>query len=323
MIMFVGFVLLEQIFFPVTAPIGLLEDLFKATFEEYSQISPGSSTPETFHRAEEISLPVTLAVHIHSIFLAVDFPPITLNTKHSPQPNRRNMRGEYSNEQKWLKKPTDSSKIHTTANGYVTPAILNSVYSITNNSGSFAVAQDIYASIGQTFSPSDLSLFQSHFGLPQQAISGDINGHVSDAVCQASVNNCDEANLDVQYIMAISQGTPTTFYYWNSTSDLWESFLVNLANRRASLTTPLVVSISYASVETQLSSTYLHSFNVEVLKLAAQGVTLIAASGDNGVNCASGLCNANSAVCGYYPSFPASSPFVTAVGATQVRFCPI
>ena len=68
-----------------------------------------------------------------------------------------------------------------------------------------------------------------------------------------------------------------------------------------------------------MSADYLHSFNVEALKLAAQGVTIIASSGDNGVNCAGGLCGSGSPVCGYYPTFPASSPYVTAVGATQVR----
>ena len=35
---------------------------------------------------------------------------------------------------------------------------------------------------------------------------------------------------------------------------------------------------------------YLHSFRIEALKLAAQGVTIVAALGDDGVNCAAGLC---------------------------------
>ena len=141
---------------------------------------------------------------------------------------------------------------------------------------------------------------------------------MSDSACSISRQNCAEANLDVQYIMAISQVTPTTFFYWNSTSDLWESFLVNLASRRGTSTTPLVVSISYTAPEYQFSSTYVHRFNMEALKLAAQGVTIIAASGDDGVHCAQTFCSSSTPVCGYYPSFPASSPYVTAVGATQV-----
>lgn len=147
---------------------------------------------------------------------------------------------------------------------------------------------------------------------------------MSNSACSANIDNCAEANLDVQYLMGISQVSPTTFYHWNSTTDPWVGFLVNLASRRgSSSTTPTVISISYGAVESQISTAYLHSFNIEALKLAAQGVTIVASSGDDGVNCAAGLCGGSSAaaaaVCGYYPTFPASSPYVTAVGATQVQ----
>lgn len=113
--------------------------------------------------------------------------------------------------------------------------------------------------------------------------------------------------------MAVCQSTPTNYYYWNSTTNYWEGFLLDLSNR---VTSPLVVSISYGSVEAAFSTAYLHSFNVEAMKLAAQGVTLIASSGDDGANY---LYNGFFDDCEYTPDFPASSPFVTAVGATQVR----
>jgi subtilase family serine protease len=87
----------------------------------------------------------------------------------------------------------------------------------------------------------------------------------------------------------------------------------------------------------------LDSFNIEAMKCAAIGVTILVASGDNGAmnygcscntdysvgmdNCA---CNASSASDesqwtgdstwtgnGYFPSWPATSPYVTAVGATM------
>ncbi len=87
----------------------------------------------------------------------------------------------------------------------------------------------------------------------------------------------------------------------------------------------------------------LSQFNTEALKLAAMGVTISVSSGDDGVanvgcacdrskgvsvyNCA---CQANSGKSasswkgsnswsgfGYFPSFPATCPYVTAVGATM------
>ena len=121
--------------------------------------------------------------------------------------------------------------------------------------------------------------------------------------------SCAEANLDVQYMMAISQGTPTTYYYNARFS--WTGFLIDVSNRRNMSSNPLVISISYGNPEDQLSSVLLHSFRIEALKLAAQGVTIVAASGDSGPD-------GWGAQSGYAPSFPASSPLVTAVGATQV-----
>ena len=45
------------------------------------------------------------------------------------------------------------------------------------------------------------------------------------------------------------------------------------------------------------------------MQLAALGVTILVASGDNGAPGDYGLC-------GYYAGYPATSPYVTAVGAT-------
>ncbi|KAJ1432011.1 hypothetical protein B484DRAFT_448057 [Ochromonadaceae sp. CCMP2298] len=61
----------------------------------------------------------------------------------------------------------------------------------------------------QYFPPSDLSQFQSTYGLPQQTAE-EVGGHVSDAKCVEDADNCGEANLDMQYLMAVSQA-PTSY----------------------------------------------------------------------------------------------------------------
>ncbi len=53
-------------------------------------------------------------------------------------------------------------------------------------------------------------------------------------------------------------------------------------------------------------------FDLEAKKLALRGVTIISASGDSGASNARGI-----NTCGYNPIFPASSIYVTAIGATQ------
>eukprot|EP01042_Synura_sphagnicola_P036462 gene36462-biopygen6382 len=53
----------------------------------------------------------------------------------------------------------------------------------------------------------------------------------------------------------------------------------------------------------------MNTFNVEAMKLGVMGTTIVVATGDNGAN--------GDGSCGYDTSFPATSPYVTAVGATM------
>lgn len=71
---------------------------------------------------------------------------------------------------------------------------------------------------------------------------------------------------------------------------------------------PFVISISYGSDEKSISSSYFHSFKLQALKLAARGTTIVASTGNTG---------ANGGSCGYITQFPATVPYVLAVGATQ------
>ena len=80
-----------------------------------------------------------------------------------------------------------------------------------------------------------------------------------------------------------------------------------------------VISISYTSYESSYypdDESYLSSFDATAMQLGLMGVTLLSASGDDGV--AGGNARDDPIYCGYYPQFPASSPYVTAVGGTQV-----
>jgi tripeptidyl-peptidase-1 len=153
-------------------------------------------------------------------------------------------------------------------------------------------------------------LFQNTYQLPFKAVSKIIGGHSDDAQCVKDSNNCIEANLDLQYIISTSKVSPTTSWY--SDSDFTE-FLVEVANTAKP---PLVISISYISDEWNLGTSYLNAFNTQAMKLGVRGVTILAGSGDDGAN-GSGVRAGQGGSCGYAPGFPASSPYVTSVGATQ------
>merc|ERR1719214_243804 len=80
-------------------------------------------------------------------------------------------------------------------------------------------------------------------------------------------------------------------------------------------TPPQVMSVSYGNDEGQQSSTqYMYTCNTAFMKAAARGVSILFASGDQGVCGREG--------CGIFrfrfkPDFPAGSPYITAVGGTD------
>jgi subtilase family serine protease len=85
----------------------------------------------------------------------------------------------------------------------------------TTNKGT---TQSVFESLGQSFSPADLSTFQTLFGVPQVPIA-QVIGPNSPSDCTANPNNCVEANLDVQFITSIAQYAATTFWSVDSSSD--------------------------------------------------------------------------------------------------------
>eukprot|EP01035_Chromulina_nebulosa_P016797 gene16797-22278_t len=87
----------------------------------------------------------------------------------------------------------------------------------------------------------------------------------------------------------------------------------------SSLSNPtLVYSISYGSYEVGLTSNEISAFNYEAMKLGARGVTIVAASGDDGI---AGFLFRDGTIstskCGYYATWPASCPYVTSIGGTM------
>ena len=73
---------------------------------------------------------------------------------------------------------------------------------------------------------------------------------------------------------------------------------------------PRVISINYIIPEYAVDQSERDLFNEHAVILGSMGVTILVQSGDGGV--------AGDQECSYNPFFPASSPYVTTIGATQV-----
>jgi tripeptidyl-peptidase-1 len=273
-------------FVKAEAPVSTWEKLFAAEFYEFSHaIDPLS---KKFVRCLRYSLPSDLHRHVHAVFNTAQLPAFV---------------------------PSEPAAITAAVPhvGFTTPSVLRDVYNIDSNKGNNLTSQAIYGNLYQSLSPSDLSRFQAAFALPQQPIAAAPGGHVSDTACNDNINDCIEANLDAQYMISTAQDVPTTYYYWSG-DDVWLDWIMTVADMDDP---PDVYSISYGSYEFFMSLAYLDAFNVEAIKLGVMGTTILASSGDDGV--AGFLArNFGPSFCDYYPMFPASSPFVTAVGGTMV-----
>jgi tripeptidyl-peptidase-1 len=86
---------------------------------------------------------------------------------------------------------------------------------------------------------------------------------------------------------------------------------------------PKVVSISYGSAEADLPISYQRRQCAEFMKLGTMGVSVVVASGDSGVAGRGGdptpsnCLGPNGKI--FAPDFPASCPYITAVGATEMQ----
>ncbi|KAF9482612.1 subtilisin-like protein [Pholiota conissans] len=135
-----------------------------------------------------------------------------------------------------------------------------------------------------------------------------------------------EANLDIQYTTGISAPTPNTYYSTGGSppfqSDTFtptntnEPYLDFLTFLLAQTTIPQTLTTSYGDDEQTVPLDYATSVCNMLATLGSRGTTVFFSSGDEGVG--GGDCKTNDGTNKviFQPAFPASCPFVTAVGAT-------
>ncbi|KAK2462490.1 hypothetical protein APHAL10511_005460 [Amanita phalloides] len=119
-----------------------------------------------------------------------------------------------------------------------------------------------------------------------------------------------EANLDLQYTVGLVNFSPVIFL---SSGLANINGFINMANYwLGQARPPTVVSVSYGFNENQLSQASANTLCNIYGQLGARGVSVLYASGDGGVSGS----RLNNACVAFVPTFPASCPYITAVGAT-------
>jgi len=225
-------------------------------------------------------------------------------------------------------------ELATTFPGFVTPDLIRHAYNMPPmaSAGSEealrqgATSQAVFASLKQYWSPRDRLQFERAFDLPDHKVTeldevgGETEAASSNTKCMSDGNSCIEANLDVQYMLAMSPWSEMGLYYAESSQELFLEFAEALLDMPKP---PHVVSISYGGPEVMRSASTIKAFNSAASKLAAMGTTLLASSGDDGANGIGPFvpgkvsCADIQKGVGLVVNWPASSPWVTSVGATM------
>jgi subtilase family serine protease len=275
------------------ATIGIWEKMFNTVFYKFHIYSslPSARQPQEIIRALDYTMPEEFEEYVEMVFNTVQFPPrvaVTSALKHELRKALRNRDEDESEnlhgDRERVQSKMDVESATSLYEGMITPLVLNDYYGISSNKGRADLSQAVYATGGQQFSPADLNTWQRYFGMTPNDVSVVVGGHNSSSACLDDAVPCSEANSNVQYLMGISQVTPTWFWY-DSNNDIrrWIIRVSALSNP------PKVISISYGSFESDLISavgsylsTYVTSFDRAALILALQGVTILSASGDDG-----------------------------------------
>lgn len=199
----------------------------------------------------------------------------------------------------------DSSR----CSGLVTPAVLSARYRHPNATDSEEPVEGNSMAVaefqGQTYKQADLDTFSSSCHVPQGV---DVNVGPANTTSRSGV----EAVLDIEFMKAVAPAVPLTVVYSSKYSLLdWCTQITNLED------SPLIHSVSYGNDERQQSSdAYMFSANTAFMKAGAQGLSILFASGDQGV-CGREGCGGLFGAKRFKPDFPAASPYITAVGGTD------
>ncbi|KAK5136110.1 hypothetical protein LTR08_004160 [Meristemomyces frigidus] len=221
---------------------------------------------------------------------------------------------------------------------FTTPLCLRTLYGTLNYTVKAADKNSIGLCnyLNETNKRTDIALFLETFR-PEAAAGADefdiviiadaVNNQGNYTAAELAAETNIEANLDAEQILSISFPTPLTAFSTGSSppfipdlaspTDTNEPYLVWLTYVLAQSELPLVISTSYGDDEQTVPYSYAKRVCAGMAQLGARGISVLFSSGDSGVG-ANGTCfsNADPSKAQFVPAFPASCPWVTAVGGT-------
>jgi tripeptidyl-peptidase-1 len=255
---------------------------------EFHRFEHQASGKRLIRSATAYSVPAELAQHIDFVGGVTHFPKVRKPLFNSAVKNAKGPGGE------------------TLLDLQVTPWLLRGLYSVGDVQGkSSKNSQCVAQFLEEYYTQVDLDEFFLLFY--RQAL-----GNSPTLIGPDHFPAGTEASLDIQYIMSVGANVPTVFWSNPGRHEDQEPFLKWLVDVDSTQNPPYVISVSYGDDENSLSFDYTNRINIEFVKQGVRGISFLFASGDDGVGGGFGDCNQ------FVPNYPASSPFVTAVGGTTL-----
>ncbi|KAH7923658.1 subtilisin-like protein [Leucogyrophana mollusca] len=313
----------------IRVPVSLAEEMLDTTYHVYYHAESGDSIVRT----TSYSLPEVLHEHIDLVQPTIMF-------------------GRFRGLKSTLHWAGSSSLASSPASGTITGPAGNQVDASCNNTITLTCLRQIYNAVGYNTSATngnkialtgylgqyaniaDLEMFYQYqnpaaYGTNFTFVSvhGGINNQ---SMAAAGI----EADLDTQFALGLTYPTPGTFYSTygsppfipdameNSSSDnepysYWLDYVLSQPD------VPQAISSSYGDDEQTVPYSYATRVCNGFAALGARGVSIMFSSGDGGVgdgdaDPATQECYTNDGrnVTAFVPGFPASCPYVTAVGGT-------
>ncbi|KAF8268123.1 subtilisin-like protein [Lactarius quietus] len=289
-----------------SVPVSKANDLLSASYQYFLH----AETNETIIRTLSYALPEVLHPHVQTIVPTTFF---GLGSPQTQQTSQLHHNGIAAAQEKV--ESGEPVKPLSSRDTYVTPSLLRSLYD-SETYVPTALRNNVLATMGfrgRAASQADLAAFMAKYrpeGADARYVVVMVSGEEYD-----SQNPNPEMNLDVQYATAMSYPTSQLYYSISSTSDTfvtWFGYILKESH------IPQTISTTYGVVEQIVPPDYAKSVCDLFAQLGARGVSVLYPTGNSGVG--DGDCkvedSSGNVHVQFRPTFPASCPFVTAVGGT-------
>ena len=200
--------------------------------------------------------------------------------------------------------PASTSSTFSGPNGGLSPSDVRTAYNIQSltSAGVDGSGQILGLFELDGYNPSDISAYESYFKIPQITLQNIL----VDGASGSAGSGADEVTLDIELMTAVAPGAAKIIVYEGPNS---EQGVLDTYNRIASDNIAKSISTSWGENESQSGPSFMQTENTIFMQMAAQGQTMFAASGDSGAIASGKTLGVGD---------PASQPYVTGVGGTQL-----